>query len=238
MLADAFDFFVQLWAMAGAALRLSPDVLARAAAASNGDLLIAAMTVLAGGSLLAGQSVTLFVNRVKPGGFAFSLLFYGIVFALSLALWAMMVWLCAVVLFAARQPLVGVLRIVGLSSAPLLFGFLIFLPYLGAPIDWALRTWSALILLVMVRASFHFSAWAVVVCATLGWLLAQAGTRLLGDRLSAVRDWLWRVATGTQFDTNEQELIAAATDALRAQLAAWEAQRVSKGAALTRSHPE
>lgn len=217
MLSHLFDLFVQLWATAGAALRLSPDLLARTTASANGDLVIAAMTVLAGTSQLAGQSVILFVNRVKPGRFVFSLLVYGVVFALSLALWAVFVWFWAVVLFGARQPLVTALRIAGLSSAPLLFGFLIFLPYLGAPIDWALRIWSALIVLETVRISFTTPAWTAAVCAGLGWLIVHSLTRLLGSRLVAARDWLWRMATGTVFDTSEQEL-QAATAELRAQL--------------------
>ena len=220
MFNDLFDFFVQLWATAGAALRFSPDVLTRTAASPDGDLVIAAMTVLAGASLLMGQSVILFVNRVKPGRFAFSLLFYGVVFALSLALWAAIVWLWAVILFGTRQPLVSVLRIAGLSSAPLLFGFLIFLPYLGTPIDWGLRIWSALIVLEIVRTSFDPPVWMAAVCAGLGWLIVHTLTRLLGSRLVAARDWLWRLATGTVFDTSEQEL-RAATAELRARLGDW-----------------
>ncbi len=219
MRSHLFDFALQLWATAGATLRLSPDLLARTTASADGDLVIAAMTVLAGASLLAGQSVILFVNRVRPGRFALSLLVYGVVFALSLALWAVIVWCWAVVLFGARQPLVSALRIAGLSSAPLLFGCLIFLPYLGAPIDWALRIWSALIVLEIVRTSFAAPLWAAAVCAGLGWLIVHALTRLLGGRLAAARDWLWQMATGTVFDTSEHEL-RAATAELRARLAA------------------
>jgi hypothetical protein len=218
MLTDLYNFFAGLWATIGAALRLHPDVLQRVAADPSGDRLIVTMAVLAGSSLLAGQSMILFVNRVQPGRFAFSLVFYGIVFALSLALWAASVWLCAVALFGAHQPLGTALRIVGVGSAPLVFGFLVALPYLGAPIEWALRSWSMLIILVLVQVTFRYTIWQALACVLLGWLLIQVFTRLLGRPLTALRDGIWRVVTGTTFDTNEQEL-AAATQALRRQLA-------------------
>ena len=223
MLADLSDFIARLWTIAGEALRLNPDVLMHAASSPQGNLLILTMTVVAGASLLAGQSVILFVNQVKPGRFAFSMLFYGIVFAVSLGLWAAMVWLCAGILFETNQPLGTTLRIVGLSSAPLLFGFLIFLPYFGAPIEWVLWSWSGLIFLVTVQATFGLTLGQALVLVALGWLLVQVATRLLGRHLSTLRDGLWRAATGTLFDPNQPELIAAATAELRAQLAAWEA---------------
>jgi hypothetical protein len=220
MLTVLFDFLAQLWTAIGAALRLSPDLPRRLAAYPAGDLVVVALAVLAGGSLLAGQSVILFVNRVRPGRFAFSLAFHGVIFALELALWAATVWLCASFLFGANQPIAVALRIVGLGSAPLLFGVLVAVPYLGAPIAWGLRIWSLLAMLMLARATFGYAIWQALLCTALGWLLIQADTHLAGGALAVLRDWLWRVATGTAFDTNEQELVAAATRELRRQLAA------------------
>jgi hypothetical protein len=224
MLTDLSDFFAQLWTIAGEALRLNPHVLGDAASSPQGNLLIATMTVLAGASLLAGQSAILFVNQVKPGRFILSMLLYGIVFALRLGLLAAMLWLSAGFFFEINQPPGAILRIVGLSSAPLLFGFLIFLPYFGEPVEWALWTWSGLILLVTVQATFGATLGQALALAGLGWLLGQLVTRLLGRQLGTLRDRLWRAATGTPFDLNQQELIAEATAQLRTQLTASEAQ--------------
>lgn len=224
MLTPVLEFVAELWELIGAALRLSPELLLRVSANAEANLLIAVMTVLAGASLLAGQSVVLFVNRVPRGRFGFCLLFYGIVFAAGLILWATSVWLVAGALFEVRQPLETVLRLFGLSSAPLVFGFLIAIPYFGRPIDWALRVWSLLIVLVAVRSAFQASLWQALLCAALGWLLLQVATRLLGMPLLALRDWLWRAVTGAAFDTTEWELIEAATAVLRVRLEAVEAQ--------------
>jgi hypothetical protein len=38
--------------------------------------------------------------------------------------------------------------------------------------------------------------------------------------LSFLRDWLWQSVTGTQFDTNEQDLLDEATIQLRSRLQA------------------
>lgn len=222
MLASLLEFALRLWTTAGAALGLSPDMVAQTTAYRAGDLVIVTIAVLAGGSQLAGQSVILFVNRVRPGRFGFSLLLSGVVFALGLALWALMAWLCAVLIFGIHPSLLTAMRIAGLSSAPLLLGFLIFIPYLGAPIDWALRSWGGLIALAAVRVSFGLEIGPALACAAIGWLLVQALTRLLGRPLAALRDRLWRVATGAAFDADEQELIDQATAALRARLADWE----------------
>jgi len=101
---------------------------------------------------------------------------------------------------------------------------LIFLPYFGEPVEWALWTWSGLILLVTVQVTFGATLGQALALAGLGWLLGQLVTRLLGRQLGTLRDSLWRAATGTPFDLNQQELIAEATAQLRTQLTASEAQ--------------
>lgn len=217
MVRELFDFVQSLGAVIAAALHVRPDLLQQVARYPAGDLLITAMTVLAGGTLLAGQSVILFANRVKPSRFVFSLGFYGVIFALGLALWATTTWLCARLLFGTTQPVATALRIAGLSCAPLLFGFFIAIPYLGTPIEWGLRLWSFQIMLKLVQTSFAYHIWQALICVALGWLLLQALTRLLGQPLTQMRDWLWYVSTGTSFDTHTQE-VAAATEELRQQL--------------------
>jgi hypothetical protein len=207
-----------LLATIGDALRMRPGLLARVAARPDADVLIALIAVLAGASLLAGQSVILFVNRVRPGRFAFSLLLNGLLFAAELALWASSAWVAAVALFGATEPLLTALRIVGLASAPLVFGLLVMLPYLGAPIEWALRIWSLLIILELVRETFGYSVGQALACALGGWVLIQVAGVLLGGPLVAARDFLWSAVTNTAFDTNQQELVDAATQELRARL--------------------
>lgn len=224
MLTALLEFIARLWELSVAALRLSPELPQRVEASPQANLLIAVLVVVAGSSLLLGQSVVLFINRVPPGRFVFSLLFYGMIFAIGLALWATSVWLVATALFATRQPLATALRLIGLSSAPLIFGFLIAIPYFGRPIDWVLRVWSLLIVLVAVRTVFQATIAQALLCAILGWLLIQVITRLFGWPLVALRDWLWRAVTGIAFDTSELELVEAATTALRMRLDVADAQ--------------
>ena len=208
----------QLWWLVGAALGLSPALPARLATLPGGDELAAAVAVLAGGSILAGQVVVLAVNRVRPLRVLFSLALAGALFALGLCAWASGAWLCGELLLGARAPLGLALRVVGAGCAPLLLSFLVALPYLGPPVEWTLRTWCALIMLWLAQRALGFSPWQAIACASLGWLLLQAATRLLDRPLAALRDALWLAASGTHFDADEAELLGAAARELRSRL--------------------
>jgi|HigsolmetaAR202D_1030399.scaffolds.fasta_scaffold03789_1 hypothetical protein len=220
MLTSLFGFIQDLSYVLGAALRLEPDLLLEIASEPERDLLIMTICILAGASLMAGQSVVLFVNRVSPLRFIYSLLLYGLVFTVGLGLWASSAWLSAVLLFGANQPLDVALRIVGLGCAPLVFGFLIAMIYFGSSIEWFLRGWCLLITIGLVESSFAFSLWQALVCGIIGWLMMQLVTYMIQRPLSRLRDWLWRAVTGTQFDTNEQDLLKEATIQLRSRLQA------------------
>ena len=72
-----FDYLVTLWRVIGMALWLDPALLQAAGAAAGTEAgprafaLAIGVIVVAGVSSLLGQSVTLFINRVRPGRFAF-----------------------------------------------------------------------------------------------------------------------------------------------------------------------
>lgn len=217
MINAAITFLSQLWATIVAELRLRPEVIARATATPLADAVAATIAVLAGSSMLLGQSVTLFLNRVTPRRFVYSLVFFGLVFALSQAAWALIIWAVATTLYGASQSPITALLVVARGSAPLLFGFLVALPYFGMPVEWALRTWSMLAVVVAMQAPFQLSFEQALLSALLGWLLAAVLTRVFGRQLNTLRDAIWQVVTGTIFDTSEEELIAA-TNNLRAQL--------------------
>jgi hypothetical protein len=220
MLASLIAFIQELLHVLGAALSLDPDLLREIASEPDRDLLIMTICILAGASMMGGQSVVLFVNRVSPRRFVYSLLLYGCVFTIGLGLWASSFWLSAVVLFGTTQPLDMALRIVGLGCAPLIFGFLIALIYFGSSIEWLLRGWSLLITIGLVESSFAFSLWQALVCGVIGWVMMQVVTYVMQRPLSFLRDWLWQSVTGTQFDTNEQDLLDEATIQLRSRLQA------------------
>jgi hypothetical protein len=89
MLSTLFDFIGRLWQGIGLALSFSPDLLQRVEAYPESRTLIITMAILAGMSLLLGQSAVLFLNRVKPGRFIISLIVNGLLYTLSLMVWGL-----------------------------------------------------------------------------------------------------------------------------------------------------
>ncbi len=215
------EFLSQLWATLGQVLWLNPEMVRQAAFGASAAVIVA-IVVLAGASLLAGQSVVLFVARLTPGRFALSLLLNGLLYLAGLVVWACAIWLCAGVFFDAWQPLGLAARVVGLSVAPLILGFLAFMPYFGEAILWGLRVWSALIALVAVEVVFGMTSFQALSCVVLGWLLIVALSAVAGRPLTALRNRLWHAVVGTSFDKDTQRSVEEVTSAFRAQLAAEE----------------
>ena len=213
------EFLSELWATLGQVLWLDPVLLQQTVYGASAAVILA-IVFLAGASLLAGQSVVLFVARLTPGRFALSLALNGLLYLAGLLVWACAIWLCAGVLFGAWQPFSLVARVVGLSAAPLIFGFLAFMPYFGEGIAWGLRVWSALIALVAVQVVFGLTSVQALICVALGWLLITALNVVAGRPLAALRNLLWRAVAGTAFGNDTQRAVAEVTKAFRAQLAA------------------
>jgi hypothetical protein len=223
MLTSLREFFDLLWATFGAALGAKPELHQLITSTPRAGLVALSIVMLAGVSVLAGQSVILFLNQVAPHRFAFSLLFYGVIFPIVQSAWAAAIWLLARSFFGLDQSLLAVLHIACVASAPLVFGFLVAIPYLGVPIELLLRLWSLAIMLRVLETETTLDVWPALLCVLLAWGVVQAAIQLLGKPLGVLRDLLWQAITGTVFDTSEQELLMATT-ALRAQLAAWAEQ--------------
>ncbi|NTU86055.1 MAG: hypothetical protein HGA45_43130, partial [Chloroflexales bacterium] len=83
-----FEFLFGVLQGIGEALRLNPRVFELVESGPNAGWVITLIAILGGASLLIGQSVILFVNRVRPARFAISLLVNGLVFTISLVVWA------------------------------------------------------------------------------------------------------------------------------------------------------
>ena len=110
-------------------LTMSPQTLAVVQVPPNARWVALGLLVVAGVSMLLGQSVVLFVNRVPPKRFTLSLLVNGLLFVAGIFFWALMVWATGNFLLAETATYRQILLIIALSYAPLVFGFLILLPY-------------------------------------------------------------------------------------------------------------
>ena len=154
------------------------------------------VSFIAGVSLLAGQSVVLFMNRVSKTRFVLSLVVNALIYVVNTAIWSTMIWLVAVVAFGVARPIgIGALAIL-LGSAPFVFGFLILVPYLGLIFTRVFYAWSFLSTLVILRAAFGLDWLRALVCVAAGWLLLLVLNRTIGKPVAAIRDRLFRRVLG------------------------------------------
>jgi hypothetical protein len=187
------QFLADLVQVIGLALGFTSDLAQAVLALPHPGLLALAVAVLAGISQLVGDSVILFVNRVRPGPFIAALGMNGLIFALSLAVEGVVIWVVARDVFGTGEPLwMGVL-VAFLGSAPLVFSFFIMAATLGPPVGQLLRVWSWLITLIAVRDGFGLVLWQALVCMALAQLLVWLINLLFGRPLGLLNETLWRL---------------------------------------------
>lgn len=155
------------------------------------------IVLLAGLSLAVGQSIILFMNRVQPGRFTFSLLLNAVLFACGFLFLTLSTWLTCLLPGSVNVSFPTLVKVLGLGYTPLLFSFLGALPYAGLPILNLLSVWNLLALVVGFGAitnvgigdSFGHVAlgWFVkqLLESTIGQPIAQFGKRL-ADRVAGV----------------------------------------------------
>jgi hypothetical protein len=165
------------------------------------------VAIVGGVSLLLGQSVIFFVNRVRPGRFVLSLLLNGIIFALSLMVWGAAIWLTSQVLFPNQIPLSKALRLTAMGAAPYVFGFLVLLPYAGNFIGKVLSVWSFLVVLAAMTSLARGNVGAALVCTVIGWVLIVVMSATIGRPVISVRNALYRRITGTDLDASVQDIL-------------------------------
>lgn len=212
------EFIRLIWVGTVESMRLNPEAFAYVEAGNGSGWAILTICILGGASLLLGQSVILFVNRVRPARFALSLLMNGVIFSLSLAVWALAIWLTGKLLFPNHIPFLTVLRLVGLGAAPYIFGFLVLLPYAGAFVGRVLSVWSFLVVLAALTTLARGNFGAALVCAAVGWALISVMSATIGRPIIRARNRAWKQLIGTDLDASVQDMLAQfATDDSRSQ---------------------
>jgi hypothetical protein len=189
------------------ALRLEPAVYAVVQRASYGIWLALGIVFLACLSESFGQSLVLFINRVRPRRFILALLLATISRLGGFLLWTTSVWLITRYVFDIQLPLTGIASAVGLAYAPQLLAFFVLMPFLGNSFSILLSLWSMVAIIVAIRVGAGLEMWQAVVTSGLGWLLIQIWQRTLGRPVYALGRWLERRAAGVPLEFTAQDLI-------------------------------
>lgn len=190
----------------GGALWLDPAAFSQIISLPHGALIALVIVLVAGIAEAIGQSIVLFVNRVRPFRFILSLLIAAVLFAFTFVFWTLSTWGIAYVLFRQEISLLTTIQVMGLSYAPQLFSFLEALPYIGTPIAVLLTIWSLLALIVGLEVTTALDSWSLLVCTGLGWVVLQLLRRTLGQPIEAVGQWISNVVAGTTLITDRTSL--------------------------------
>lgn len=192
----------QFWQLIAQAIALQPQAFEKVQTLPSSNLAMLLIVFLAGFSQTVGQSIVLFVNKVKPIRFILSLLIAAILYAFSYGFWAVSTWGVTQILFAQGVSLISIGRTLGLAYAPQVFGFLVALPYLGVPIFILISVWSLVAFVMGLETTLELTSWQAFWCAALGWVVLQIVQRTLGKPVTVIGEWLQNSVAGVQLVTS------------------------------------
>ena len=203
----AFDRF---WSLVSGVLLLNSEtftLLNRLPLSLIASILV---VLLAGLSQTFGQSVMLFINRVRPLRFILSVAIAAVIFVFNYNFWVLSTWLLARWFFSVDLPLVDIIKTLGFSYAPLLLGFLMVIPYFGMPIFVVLSIWTLMAIATGLGVISNLGIWEAFECCLGGWLVLQVSQRIVGKAIaritSRIVDWVAGVELITEPDYLEQML--------------------------------
>ena len=178
------------------ALLLDKNAFLTVQRAPDGSLWALSTVLLAGVSTALGQSVVLFINQVSPRRFGFTVLVSSALYVFNYLVWALSLWGIGHGLFGSHVPLIQTVRTVGLGYAPLLFSFLVFVPFFGVGLGSLLSLWSLLAIVVGAQVGLDLPLWQAALCGGLGWLAVQLMQRTVGRPLVTLSRGLRARAAG------------------------------------------
>jgi predicted Abi (CAAX) family protease len=164
------------------------------------------VVLLAGLSLGFGQSIILFINRVKPSRFIFSLLLNTVLFTFSFLFWVGSTWLIGQLPWSVSTSFYSLVKVLGLGYAPLLFSFLGALPYAGVPILNFLSVWQLLAVVVGFSAAVGVTGAVAFGYVAFGWFILQLLKGSIGKPIAKLGQALSDRIAGVKLAKNRSEL--------------------------------
>lgn len=172
----------------------------------RGIWLSLAVVALAGISASVGQSLVLFINKVRPHRFipavAISLLSY----IAGYFLWTASVYAVGKYGFGKPVEWMPTAAVVGMAYAPQILAFFELVPFFGNPFGILLTLWSMVAVVIAVQTALGLTLWQATLAAGLGWLLLQVVRRTVGIPIYAVGRWLRKKAIGAHLQYAVKDL--------------------------------
>lgn len=216
----ALDHF---WTLVGWVFALNGEAFRLVSRLPQGWVAALIIVLVAGLSQAIAQIVILFVNRVKPVRFVFSLLINAVLFVASALFLVISTWLIILVLPGMVQiPFLPLTTVLGISYAPLVFSFLGALPYLGVPILTFLSIWHFLAMVVGVAAIAHIGLGNAVGYVGVGWVALQVTQRTVGRPIAWVGRQLANAIAGVELVTHPRDVMELVSDRIETASVTWQ----------------
>ncbi len=196
----------RFWELVLGAIALKEEAFRLIQSLPQGSIAALCIVLIAGFSQAVGQGTVLFVNRVKPLRFILSLLIASVLFIFTVLFWGLSTWLVSLILFKVNIPYGILWSTLGFAYAPLIFSFLVALPYLGVPIQVLLSIWTLLAFVMGLRVALGLTVWQALWCGVLGWVVFQIAQRSIGRPVAILGKWLSNTVAGTRLVTDMQGL--------------------------------
>jgi hypothetical protein len=192
----------------GGAFALSQTIFQDVVRSPAGQTVALLVVLVAGLSLAVGQSIILFINRVSPFRFFFSLLLNSVLFTCGFLFLVLSTWVLGWLPGFVLVPWRSLLTVWGLSYAPLLFSFLGALPYAGVPILNVLSVWRLLAMIVGFSAIAQVNGAVAFAHVAVGWFILQLVEGSIGQPIARFGQRLAEGVAGVDLADNASELAA------------------------------
>ncbi|ARV59140.1 CAAX protease [Nostocales cyanobacterium HT-58-2] len=196
----------QLGDLIGGSFSLNQEAFQKIVSLLEGQTVALLVVLTAGLSLAVGQSVILFINRVQPLRFMFSLLLNAILFTCGFVFLVFSTWLIGWLPGLVHMPWSDLVKALGLSYAPLEFSFLGALPYAGVPILNVLSVWHLLAMVVGFSAIAQVSGAYAFVHVAFGWFTLQLLEGTIGQPIAKFGRRVAERVAGVDLVDNRSEL--------------------------------
>ena len=202
MLTIAMDTAIDsFWTLISGVLLLKSETFAAINDLPLSTISAVLVVLLAGLSQTFGQSVMLFINRVRPLRFFFSIAIAAIIFVFNYNFWVLSTWVVARWIFSVDLSLIEVIKTLGFSYAPLLLGFLMVIPYFGMPILIILSVWALIAIAVGLGTVSDLGIWQAFECCLGGWLVLQISQRVFGKVIANMVNKIIDLVAGVELVT-------------------------------------
>lgn len=199
------DFFYNLMNLISGALILEPKVFEGVYTGAYSNALVLTVLFLTALSQTLGQSMVLLLNQVPPFRFILSVLIAAVSFMVGIFVWAVIIRLISQFLFDFHHSFTDVFYGVAFGQTPLIFSFLVLMPYFGIFVHHVLRVWTLLAVTVALSV-FDLQIWQVLISTFIGWALIELFYLTMGRPISVISNWLWYLQTGKHHKITLQEL--------------------------------